>query len=111
MGIRCEEFALKYLPMIRRELVNILYEKYNMSQSLIAKKLLITQASVSQYLNGVRRRNKIEFSEEEKNIIMTIAEELTRRDVVLSDLMIYICKICDMRNKGISCHIYNGKNI
>lgn len=54
MKTPCELVVGKILPALRASVVRVLSGKYHMRQSEIAKKLGITQASVSQYLSSAR---------------------------------------------------------
>lgn len=54
MKTPCELVVGKILPAFRASIVKELSGKYHMKQSEIAKKLGITQASVSQYLSASR---------------------------------------------------------
>ncbi len=54
MKTPCELVVGKILPALRASVVRELSGKYHMKQSEIAKKLGITQASVSQYLSSAR---------------------------------------------------------
>jgi len=54
MKTPCELVVGKILPALRASVVRELSTKYHMKQSEIAKKLGITQASVSQYLSSTR---------------------------------------------------------
>jgi predicted transcriptional regulator len=54
MKTPCELVVGKILPSLRSSVVKELSGKYHMKQSDIAKKLGITQASVSQYLSSAR---------------------------------------------------------
>lgn len=54
MKTPCELVVGKILPALRASVVKELSGKYHMKQSDIAKKLGITQASVSQYLSSAR---------------------------------------------------------
>ena len=55
----CEVVVNKILPSVRGELVRILSCEHGMRQTEIAELLGITQASVSQYLNSSRGRDKL----------------------------------------------------
>jgi len=55
----CEMVVNKILPSVRGELVRILSAEHGMRQTEIAEMLGITQASVSQYLNSSRGRDKL----------------------------------------------------
>ncbi|OGS42902.1 MAG: hypothetical protein A3K67_06370 [Euryarchaeota archaeon RBG_16_62_10] len=54
MKTPCELVVGKILPALRASVVKELSGKYHMKQSEIAKKLGVTQASVSQYLSSTR---------------------------------------------------------
>ena len=54
MKTPCELVVSKILPSLRASVVKELSGKHGMKQSEIAKKLGITQASVSQYLSATR---------------------------------------------------------
>jgi len=54
MKTPCELVVGKIMPALRASVVRELHKKYHMKQSEIAKKLGITQASVSQYLSSTR---------------------------------------------------------
>jgi len=54
MKTPCELVVGRILPVLRASVVRELSGKYRMKQSDIAKKLGITQASVSQYLSSSR---------------------------------------------------------
>lgn len=54
MKIPCEVVAKDILPMIRRELSILLVKKHGMPQTVVAHRLDITDAAVSQYLRAKR---------------------------------------------------------
>lgn len=54
MKTPCELVVGRILPALRASVVKELSDKYHMKQSEIARKLGITQASVSQYLSASR---------------------------------------------------------
>lgn len=54
MKTPCELVVGRILPVLRASVVRELSKKHNMKQSDIAKRLGITQASVSQYLSSAR---------------------------------------------------------
>lgn len=54
MKTPCELVVGRILPSLKASVVRELSSKYNMKQSEIARKLGITQASVSQYLSATR---------------------------------------------------------
>ncbi|BBL45751.1 Fis family transcriptional regulator [Nanobdella aerobiophila] len=100
MGLRCENFVRYDLPVIKKELSKMLYEKYNLPQEEIAKKLLITQAAVSQYISGLRGRKKIIMDEEEYKIISELGYLLYKdRNKALLDFQDLLCTICKNKYK------------
>ena len=54
MKIPCEVVVWQILPLIRRELARELVEKHGMKQAEVAKIFGVTNAAISQYLNGKR---------------------------------------------------------
>lgn len=97
--LKCEYFTKKILPNIKKELAYVLYTKYNLPQTDIAKKLLITQASISQYFSGKRCKYNYTFSDEELSIINKITEELANNNKSLKDMTDYLCKLCEISYK------------
>lgn len=77
MKTPCELVVGKILPALRASVVKELSGKYQMKQSDIAKKLGITQASVSQYLSSTRAGGTKVIDRFPK--IKTYAEEIARR--------------------------------
>lgn len=77
MKTPCELVVGKILPSLRASVVKELSRKYKMKQSDIAKKLGITQASVSQYLSSSRAGGTKVTDRFPK--IKTYAKEIARR--------------------------------
>ncbi|MBN1678594.1 MAG: hypothetical protein JW880_08670 [Candidatus Thermoplasmatota archaeon] len=77
MKTPCELVVGKILPSLRASVVKELSRKYKMKQSDIAKKLGITQASVSQYLSSTRAGDRKITEGFPK--IKTYAKEIARR--------------------------------
>ncbi len=77
MKTPCELVVGKILPSLRASVVKELSGKYEMKQSDIAKKLGITQASVSQYLSSARAGGTRITDQFPK--IKTYAREIARR--------------------------------
>jgi predicted transcriptional regulator len=105
MPLRCELFIKEMLPSIRKELSKILYDNYKMSQEEIADKLSITQSAVSQYLNGIRGKSYFEFDQEDKIILIKMAELLKDKNIKLIDLQHMLCQLCEKRYKYVKCYI------
>ncbi len=96
--MRCEEFVNKYLPTVKAEIVDVLYNDYDITQVEISEVLNITQPAVSQYIAGDRGGNK-ELEEDilyetektaKKLYEMHESGEVTEEK--LDDLMCDICK-------------------
>jgi hypothetical protein len=96
MKAPCEIIIWYILPSIRSELVKKLIE-CGMSQKEVSKRLGITEATVSQYVNK-KRGSRIEFKQDVRSAIETLADDVIKRDRDLN--MIYrICEICMMLRK------------
>lgn len=96
--MNCETFALKYLPTIRKHLVNELSKEYGLSQVKISAILNITQPAVSQYISGLRG-NEENLSENTVKKTKEVAEQIYRlyqknelSEEKLDELM---CRICE----------------
>lgn len=107
MKTPCEIVVGKILPALRASVVKELSRKYHMKQSDIAKKLGITQASVSQYLSATRAGGtKITESFPK---IKTYANEIATR-IVAGDSKLewfdVLCKACqDIRSDDEFCRM------
>jgi len=77
MKTPCELVVGKILPSLRASVVKELSKKHGMRQSEIARKLEITQASVSQYLSATRAGDPGLIERFPK--ILTYAEEISNR--------------------------------
>jgi predicted transcriptional regulator len=77
MKTPCELVVGKILPSLRASVVKELSKKHGMKQSEIARKLEITQASVSQYLSATRAGDPGLIERFPK--ILTYAEEISNR--------------------------------
>lgn len=108
MKTPCELVVGKILPSLRAAVVKELSGKYHMKQSDIAKKLGITQASVSQYLSSTRAGGTKVTESFPK--IKTYADEIATRIVQGEDkFRIYsvICSACkDIRSDEQFCKMH-----
>ena len=57
MKMPCEVTAKDIVPTIKSAVVSILYDEYDLTQTEIAERMGITQASVSQYVQKTRGKN------------------------------------------------------
>lgn len=108
MKTPCELVVGKILPALRASVVKELSGKYRMKQSDIAKKLGITQASVSQYLSSTRAGGtKITESFPK---IKTYADEISKRIVAGEDRYewsVVLCEACkDIRSDDEFCEMH-----
>jgi predicted transcriptional regulator len=108
MKTPCELVVGKILPTLRASVVKELSGKYAMKQSEIAKRLGITQASVSQYLSATRAGNtKLIESFPQIN---TYAQEIAKR--IMAGETKYewygvLCKACrDIRDNEEFCKLH-----
>ncbi len=108
MKTPCELVVGKILPSLRAAVVKELSAKYKMKQSDIAKKMGITQASVSQYLSSSRAGSSKVVESFPK--IKVYADEISRRIVQGEDkFQVYsvLCTACrDIRSDEAFCKIH-----
>jgi len=103
MKLPCEVIAKEILPSIRSAVVFILYSEYGLTQTEMG----ITQASVNQYIQETRGKNKIILEQ-----IPEIREKLREMaEIVLSDEKYSdsLCNLCkDIRKDKVFCKIYKN---
>ncbi len=108
MKTPCELVVGKILPTLRASVVRELSEKHHMKQSEIAKKLGITQASVSQYLSSTRAGGTKML--ESFPQITTYAQEISKRIIAGEDRYEWygvLCKVCkDIRADDEFCKMH-----
>ncbi len=107
MKLPCEVIAKEILPSIRSAVVFILYNEYGLTQTEIAEKMGITQASVNQYIQETRGKNKI-ILEQIPEIREKLREmaEMVLNDEKYSDSLCNLCK--DIRKDKVFCKIYKN---
>lgn len=110
MKTPCELVVGKILPTLRASVVRELSGKYRMKQSDIAKKLGITQASVSQYLSSARGGSTKMLDSFPK--INTYAEEIAKRIVAGETKYQWygvLCEACmDIREDERFCRLHRA---
>lgn len=108
MKTPCELVVGKILPALRASVVRELSGRYHMKQSDIAKRLGITQASVSQYLSSARAGGTKVTEKFPK--IGTYAEEIASRIAKGQDRMEWygvLCTACkDIRDDEEFCRMH-----
>jgi hypothetical protein len=85
----CDTMIRKYLPAMRAEMVYRLVQRDGMTQSDAAKRLGVTRAAISQYVNKKRGDSGVEISKELNNLLDRWA--IAVRD---ENSSITICDIC-----------------
>jgi predicted transcriptional regulator len=108
MKTPCELVVGKILPSLRASVVKELSTKHNMKQSEIARRLGITQASVSQYLSATRAGDTKMIERFPK--ILDYAEEISGRIVAGEEKHQWygvLCKACkDIRDDDEFCRMH-----
>ena len=108
MKTPCELVVGKILPALRAAVVRELSMKYHLKQAEIARKLGITQASVSQYLSSARAAGTKMVDNFPK--ITTYANEMAKRIAAGEDrfdVYAYICTACkDIRADEAFCKMH-----
>ena len=94
----CEVVAKYVLPVFRAMVAKKLMDDYNLSQNEVAKKLGITQAAVSHYINS--KRGSMMMSEMEKipgvnktvdNVVRNMVEKDDPDEMILA-----FCRLCSL---------------
>lgn len=110
MKTPCELVVGRILPTLRASVVRELSGKYKMKQSEIAKRLGITQASVSQYLSATRGGNAKML--EEFPQIKEFADEISKRIASGEDRRQWhgvLCKACaSIRSDDRFCKMHSA---
>jgi len=94
--MHCDTMVRNLLPPMRAEMVLRLIQKQGISQSDAAKRLGITRAAVSQYMNGKRGAGEVVLSTELDLIIDRWALA-----VVTGESDINLCDVCQCALKKI----------
>jgi len=94
--MHCDTMVRNLLPPMRAEMVLRLVQKQGISQSDAAKRLGITRAAVSQYMNGKRGAGEVVLSTELDLIIDRWALA-----VVTGESDINLCDVCQCALKKI----------
>ena len=90
----CEEIVWNVLPSIRAATAEELIKR-GISQKEVSRMLGITPPAFSQYLSKKRGYN-VEFREDIRQAIGTLADDLIKEDIKGTDLVKRICSICRM---------------
>jgi predicted transcriptional regulator len=108
MKTPCELVVAKIMPAMRASVVKELSGKYHMKQAEIARKLGITQASVSQYLSSARAAGTKMI--ESFPQIKTYSNEISKRIAAGEDRFEWssvLCRACkDIRSNEAFCKLH-----
>ena len=106
-GVMPQEIEVWYiLPALRKEFSRQMLEK-NLTQKEIAKKLLLTESAVSQYLKGKRGGN-LEFNNKIKEDIKISVDNVLKTGNLIQELQLLCRKI---RENGFLCEIHKKHGI
>ena len=111
MKTPCELVVGKIMPSMRASVVKELSNKYHMKQADIARKLGITQASVSQYLSSTRAAGTRMVESFPR--IKAYASEIARRIAAGEDRYEWstvLCKACkEIRSDEAFCKLHRAE--
>ncbi len=106
----CELIVRYVLPTFRSLVVKKLVEEYKFSQVVAAKKMGITQAAVSQYLNfkrGERIMKRLEKAPAVKFIVDEVAKAIATNSLMPTEYILKFCKLCEnLRLNDIVCELH-----
>ena len=110
MRTPCEGVVRLVLPAFRSLIAKNLIEKYNFSQVTAAKRLGITQATISHYLYS-KRGAKILKELESRDSVRSLADEIAMRIATQNlspiEAMLKFCELCKiLRTKDVVCCIH-----
>ncbi len=98
------------LPAIRAQIAKELIDRHGLKRSEAAKKMGVTPAAVTQYLEMVRggiATDVIESSEEAAEMVSQTAESLVRNEASVCDVLDKMCGVCQaMRSSGLICEMH-----
>ena len=101
----CEIVVNRMLPHIRAEIVRILINEYSIKQIDVARRLGITQASVSQYISSVKGGDDFlqDMFPEIKEYTQSIADKIASGENKEGQIAL-LCQICEhIREKENFC--------
>ncbi len=96
----CEVVIKEIVPSVKSEIVYILYNKYNFTQTEIAEKIGVTQASVSQYIQKTRGKKREIIDRFPR--IKKRSQEIAKKIAEGGDYQESLCSLCKkIRKEGI----------
>lgn len=102
MKLLCENATFNFLPAVRAMITRELMQKYNYSQTEVAKALGITQPAVSQYKKELRGQavRLLEKNKEVVDFIVALCAEINAKTVNPEDLQERFCELCKVLRKS-----------
>lgn len=98
------------LPTIRTLITRELVSKHGLKRSEVARKMGMTPAAVTQYLEGVRggiATDVVESSEGISEMISKTADGLVKNEISICEVLGNICGVCRaMRSSGSICEMH-----
>ncbi|MDI6708900.1 MAG: helix-turn-helix domain-containing protein [Candidatus Thermoplasmatota archaeon] len=107
----CEIIVSKIIPIIRACIVNALGSEHKLKQTEIARRLGITQASVSQYFSSARATDKsiLKLFPEVRAKASRIAKDVIEGKLEKSDIVFLVCSLCsELRKKSKFCKYHRS---
>ncbi len=107
----CESIVMVVLPAFRSLVARELIEKFNLSQVEAARRLGITQAAISQYLNkkrGSQLMSELESVPVIRTAVLKLAENIgAAKSSPVEDMMV-ICNVCEvLRTQSVACSLHH----
>ena len=101
-----QEVELWYIyPSIRKEMSDIMINKYNLKQKEVAEKLNITESAVSHYMNKKRSNKKLFGGDIEAEIEMAVENIIKNDSDSMKEIQILLNHI---RKTKVLCDIHRG---
>lgn len=98
------------LPTIRTLIARELIEKHDLKRSEAAKKMGVTPAAVTQYLERVRGGMAMDVAQSSKEVAKMVsktADGLVRNEISICEVQGNICEACRaMRSSGLICEMH-----
>ncbi len=98
------------LPALRSVIMKDLMERHKMRKIEVSRKMGLTPAAITQYLQGKRGAafaEEILQSEEIMSIAADIAEMMTRSETSTEELVEKLCTACSLiKSSGLVCHLH-----
>jgi predicted transcriptional regulator len=98
------------LPGIRAAIARELVKRYGLGRSGASRRMGVTPAAVTQYLEGLRGETAssiVEGSEEATEMVSQIAEDLVKNEASMCEVLDKMCKACrSIRSSGLLCEMH-----